>query len=80
MNWQEVLKISELERLQAEEAAPDEFPPKQGKQIAGPFNDKEEASSHIMFETDHLQRTSKKYIALEKNGQWFVHENGEWKV
>tara|TARA_R110002167_G_scaffold293397_4_gene498099 strand:+ start:1043 stop:1435 length:393 start_codon:yes stop_codon:yes gene_type:complete len=53
---------------------------KQDKQVAGPFYDKGEASSYIMFETDHLQRTGKKYIALEKDGEWFVHENGEWTV
>ena len=46
--------------------------------IAGPFNNQEEASEHIMFNTDHLKnsrsRSGPTYEAREENGQWFVYE------
>ena len=47
--------------------------------IAGPFDNQEEASEHIMFNTDHLKNSREgkypRYVASEKNGKWYVYED-----
>ena len=78
MSWKDIIKnVNDREMAEAQEFASEEF---SNESEAGPFESRQEASSYIMFETEHLQPNGKKYEAKESNGEWFVYEKmmKEW--